>query len=185
MSHRIAPLLLAPILTCILSVASAQGLPNPSLTPGAINPSVTAQNVTSTICQHGWTATIRPPEPYTERLKREQIAAYGYRDHRLRDYEEDHLIPLDLGGAPSDPRNLWPQPHLGSNEWGSYAKDRLEARLNELVCDGSVPLDTARAAIASDWIAAYRKYIGPNPDNRPLDYDRRYYRRHYRHESYP
>jgi hypothetical protein len=180
MSYRFAPFLLAAFLAGAVSTARAQSLPNPSLTPGAINPSVTQQNISSTICERGWTATIRPPEPYTEKLKREQIAAYGYGDHRLRDYEEDHLIPLDLGGAPSDPRNLWPQPHLGPNEWGSYAKDRLEARLNELVCDGALLLDTARAAIASDWIAAYRKYIGPDPDNRPLDYQR--HRPHqYRH----
>jgi hypothetical protein len=164
--------LLAAALTGTLSAARAQSLPNPSLTPGAINPDVTQQNIDSTICQHGWTATIRPAEPYTERLKREQIAAYGYPDHRLRDYEEDHLIPLNLGGAPSDPHNLWPQPHLGRHDWGSYAKDRLEARLNDLVCDGSLPLGTARAAIASDWTAAYRKYIGPDPDNRPLNYQR-------------
>ncbi|MBV8456445.1 MAG: hypothetical protein JO122_07495 [Acetobacteraceae bacterium] len=180
MSCRFTPFLLAAFLAGAISIASAQSLPNPSLTPGAINPSVTQQNISSTICERGWTATIRPPEPYTEKLKREQIAAYGYRDHRLRDYEEDHLVPLGLGGAPSDPRNLWPEPHLGPNEWGSYAKDRLEARLSELVCDGTLPLETARTAIASDWIAAYRKYIGPDPDNRPLDYQR-HRPDHYRH----
>jgi hypothetical protein len=179
MNHR-KHLVFAAFLASMLGSARAQDLPNPSLTPGATNPDVTQQNIASTICQRGWTATIRPPEPYTEKLKREQIAAYGYRDHRLRDYEEDHLIPLDLGGAPSDPRNLWPQPHLGPEDWGSYAKDRLEARLNELVCDGTLPLETARTAIASDWVATYRKYIGPDPDNRPLDYQRhRPY--HYRH----
>jgi hypothetical protein len=26
-----------------------------------------------------------------------------------KDYEEDHLISLELGGAPRDPKNLWPQ----------------------------------------------------------------------------
>jgi hypothetical protein len=37
---------------------------------------------------------VRPPESYTGKLKRQQIAEYGYRDKKLGDYEEDHLIPL-------------------------------------------------------------------------------------------
>ncbi len=147
-------------------------LPDPKLTPGAVNPDVTQQTIETTICVRGWTRLVRPPESYTEPLKREQIALYGYRDRRLRDYEEDHLIPLDLGGAPSDPRNLWPEPHEAPGDWGSYAKDRLESRLNDLVCSGALPLDTARSAIATNWIDAYRRYIGPVPDNRPLRYDR-------------
>lgn len=155
-------------------------LPNPRLTPGAINPAVTQGTIDSTICVRGWTRKVRPPEHYTERLKRRQIAAYGYHRRRLRNYEEDHLIPLELGGAPADPRNLWPEPHLAAGQWGSYAKDRLENRLNELVCDGTVPLDAARKAIATDWSAAYRHYVGPSPDNRPLRYYREEGHRHHR-----
>jgi len=153
--------------------ARAQGpLPDSKLTPGAINPDVTQQTIETTICVRGWTRLVRPPESYTEPLKREQIAEYGYQDRRLRDYEEDHLIPLELGGAPTDPRNLWPQPHEAPGDWGSYAKDRLESRLNGLVCSGALTLDTARTAIATNWIDAYRRYIGPVPDNLPLRYDR-------------
>jgi hypothetical protein len=147
-------------------------LPNPELTPGAINPDVTQRTIETTICVRGWTRLVRPPESYTEELKHEQIDQYGYRDRRLSHYEEDHLIPLHLGGAPRDPRNLWPEPHRAEGDWGSYAKDRLESRLNDLVCSGALPLDAARAAIATNWVDAYRKYIGPVPDNRPPRYDR-------------
>jgi len=139
----------------------------------AINPAVTQQTIADTICVRGWTRQVRPPESFTEPLKQQQIEAYGYRDRRLGHYEEDHLIPLELGGAPSDPRNLWPEPHYVPDDWGSYAKDRLEFKLNQLVCDGTLPLDAARAAIAGDWTAAYRRYLGPVPDNRPLRYFRR------------
>jgi len=79
-------------------------LPNRQMTPGATNPAVTEANFDSTICRRGgYTRTVRPPVSYTEPLKRAQIRAYGYTDHRLRDYEEDHLVPLEVGGAPSDP----------------------------------------------------------------------------------
>ena len=150
------------------AAAAQSALPNPATTPGAIDAQVTQGNIEQTICVRGWTRTVRPPEEYTEDLKRRQIAAFGYEDGRLGDYEEDHLIPLELGGAPSDPRNLWPEPHYPADGWGSYAKDRLENRLNELVCDGELPLEAARRAIAGDWIAAYRRYIGAVPDNEKL-----------------
>jgi len=49
--------------------------------------------------------------------------ARGY-DRTMRDYEEDHLVPLEVGGNPHDPRNLWPEPLHGP--WNARMKDRLE-----------------------------------------------------------
>jgi hypothetical protein len=77
---------------------------------------------------------------------------------RTRDDEEDHLVPLCLAGAPQDPANLWPQPRFG--EWSADRKDTLEAKLCRQVCDRRVPLAEAQREIATDWIAAYRKFIG-------------------------
>lgn len=148
----------------------SDGLPDSGLTPGAIDPGVTQGNIDATICVYGWTHSVRPPETYTEALKRRQIREYGYSEHRLRDYEEDHLVPLELGGAPADPRNLWPEPHDPADGWGSYAKDRLENALNDLVCRGTLSLAAAQSAIATDWITAYRQYLGPEPDNSPVPF---------------
>jgi hypothetical protein len=78
-------------------------LPDPARTPGAINPAVTQETIGSTICVRGWTRTIRPPGQYTSALKRQQIRDFGYADRRMSDYEEDHLVPLGLGGSPTDP----------------------------------------------------------------------------------
>jgi hypothetical protein len=133
-------------------------LPDPKLTPGALNPDVTQATIGTTICLRGWTRSVRPPRSYTERLKREQIAKYRYQDTDLRDYQEDHLIPLELGGATTDPRNLWPEPHDGV--WNSRVKDRLERRLHSLVCNGALSLAEAQQAIATSWIEAYQTYIG-------------------------
>ncbi|HET9147562.1 MAG TPA: hypothetical protein VFN77_05900 [Acetobacteraceae bacterium] len=148
-------------------MARAQSpLPDREMTPGAINRSVNQFDIRSTICRRGWTRTVRPPVSYTEPLKKRQILAYGYRDRRPWRYEEDHLIPLSLGGSPDDPRNLWPEPHLGPDQWGSYAKDRLEGRMARLVCRHEITLRRARRMMARNWIAAYRRFIGPRPDNR-------------------
>lgn len=169
--------------------AAPAPLPDPHLTPGAINPDVSQADIGRTICVRGWTATVRPPVSYTEPLKKRQIRAYGYRDRRPWHYEEDHLIPLDLGGAPSDPRNLWPEPHLGPHQWGSYAKDRLEVRLVRLVCRHRLSLNKARAMIAHDWTRAYRRFIDDRPDNTPRhdDHDHGWHQswhHHYWHHEY-
>jgi hypothetical protein len=113
--------------------------PNARITPGALNPAVNQGNIRQTIC------------------------ARGYSDMRLRDYEEDHLISIGLGGSPTAPQNLWPEPRHVVGGWGSYAKDDLEDKLHRLVCGGRLPLAQAQDAIASDWIAAYKRYVGPNP----------------------
>ncbi|WP_174501989.1 hypothetical protein [Acidiphilium sp. C61] len=138
-------------------------LPNPRITPGAINGAVTQADIDTTICVRGWTRTVRPPESYTEPLKRRLIRTYGYADHELRDYELDHLEPLELGGAPGSPKNLWPEPHVAQGGWGSRAKDRLENKLHYLVCSGRLSLAAARQMIATNWIAAFKRFIGPRP----------------------
>ncbi|MFE2408707.1 hypothetical protein ACFXDE_10215 [Kitasatospora sp. NPDC059408] len=127
-------------------------LPDPSCTPGAYNPAVTQATIQKTICVSGWTATVRPPASYTNALKAQQIAQYGYSDTNPADYEEDHFVPLELGGAPRDPRNLWPEPRYGNEP--AQSKDTVENRLKKAVCGGQVTLDAARRAIASDWTTA-------------------------------
>jgi hypothetical protein len=155
------------LLTVSASGARAQSsLPDASTTPGAINPAVTQKTIGETICVPGWTRMVRPPAGYTEELKRRQIAGRGYQDRRLSRYEEDHLIPLGLGGAPSDTRNLWPEPRTPPDGWGADRKDELELVLNQLVCSRRLPLREAQRAVAANWIAAYLRYVGPG---RPPD----------------
>ena len=125
--------------------------------PGVINPVVTQATISTTVCVRGWTATIRPPQSYTSRLKRTQMAAQHLRGP-ASSYEEDHLISLELGGHPTDPNNLWPQPWTGRAN--AHQKDRLENMLHRLVCRGTLPLATAQHEIATDWVRSYRARIG-------------------------
>ncbi|MFB6536432.1 hypothetical protein ACFCY8_17240 [Streptomyces noursei] len=130
-------------------------LPDATCQPGAYNPDVTQSTIDSTICVPGWTKTVRPPVSYTTPLKIKQIAEYGYSDTDTADYEEDHLVPLELGGAPRDPKNLWPEPRYGNEPAAS--KDSVENKLKTAVCNGTVQLDAARSAIATDWTTALSK----------------------------
>jgi hypothetical protein len=146
----------APALTC-----HSDGVrPDPTCQPGATNPDVTRSTTGQTICVSGWTSTVRPPTSYTNPLKVQQIAEYGYSDTNTADYEEDHLIPLELGGAPRDPHNLWPEPRNGSPGATASSKDGVENRLKNDVCAGRVDLVAAQQAIASDWTTAVQKVGG-------------------------
>jgi hypothetical protein len=135
--------------------------PDPGRTPGAMNPGITQENIQATICNPRWsTKSIRPDASYTNRLKIEQIAEYGYSDIRLKDYEEDHFIPLELGGNPTDPKNLWPEPFESSvPDGGAHAKDKVENYLHAEVCSGSLTLDQAQREISEDWYRVYETSV--------------------------
>ena len=141
------------------SPTSLVGLPRGDLTPGAINPAATQETLDTTVCMPGWATSVRPPAAYTGALKLAQILEYGYSDRNPSHYQEDHLVPLELGGASRDRRNLWPQPNTVSlpdgTSVGSKEKDDLEDVLHSKVCDGEMTLDEAQRAMASDWIAAW------------------------------
>jgi hypothetical protein len=148
-NHHRPALAAAP--TAIAHCVSTSGRPDPACTPGALNPAVTQLTIASTICASGWSATVRPPVAYTQALKLSQMVAYSLKG-RPGLYEEDHLIPLELGGAPTDPRNLWPQRWDGP--LGAHAKDVIENRLRVGVCAGRLTLAAAQDSIAGDWEAA-------------------------------
>jgi hypothetical protein len=146
---------------------------------GAINPAVTQKTIDHTICARGWTRMVRPPVQYTEELKRQQIRTFGYHDRRLSQYEEDHLIPLGLGGAPADPRNLWPEPRTSPDGWGADRKDELEFALNQLVCAGRLPCERPSGRLrqtGSPPIAAMLDYL-VDPTLRTQAHGKNHYRR--------
>jgi hypothetical protein len=107
-------------------------------TPGVLNPDVAQANIDTTVCKQGWTKTIRPPTSYTNDLKRKQMGEYAV-GGALDDYQEDHLISLELGGHPTDPRNLWPEPYPRASE-----VDSIENELNAKVCSGRLSLEQAQ-----------------------------------------
>ncbi len=111
---------------------------DPVRTPGVLNAAVTQANIRATVCRSGWTRTVRPPTDYTNALKRKQMRVYGERGP-MSAYQEDHLISLELGGDPTDPRNLWPEPYPRAGD-----VDKIENELNAQVCSGSLTLAEAQ-----------------------------------------
>lgn len=77
-----------------------------------------------------------------------------------RTIEIDHIVSLELGGS-NDIANLYPEP--GSGLASYHVKDRLENRLHDLVCAGTMALHAAQAGIASNWETLYRRVFGLAP----------------------
>jgi hypothetical protein len=145
--------------SCHYTYVGSEPLPDGRCTPGAINPQVTQGTINATICRSGYTSTIRPPETVTEKEKTTSAAAYGYTGS-FHTAEYDHLISLELGGDPNDPANLWVEPNdKPSATSTANTKDLIENKLNELVCSGQITLAAAQQEIATNWIAAYNKYV--------------------------
>ncbi len=144
--------------SCRYTYVGPDPLPDPHCTPGAVNPEVSQGDLDTTICASGFTATIRPPESITDAEKVASAAAYGYTGS-LHVAEYDHLISLELGGDPNDAANLWVEPPDNPEATTvANTKDKLENRLNSLVCSGRLTLAAAQQAIAGNWVAAYQQY---------------------------
>lgn len=141
-------------------------LPDARCTPGATNPAVTQKTIKTTICTSGYTATVRPTEPVTEAEKRKAVPGYGWpKGTSLTNFEYDHLIPLELGGAANSPKNLFPEQHsvnVGGLDEGSLVKDGLENKLAAIVCSTHplLTLRQAQRAIATNWVLAYERWMG-------------------------
>jgi hypothetical protein len=164
-------------------------VPDPRLTPGVTNPLVTQANIAQNICSRDFkTAAFRPKPAYTNALKRKQLREYGdtvkdpnamcmQHSNNPRCYEEDHLIAIEDGGNPFDPRNLWPEPTNkmpGVNGAGWGTKDLVESFLHDAICfdvpnhkttsqryhpSHSIPLQRAQEILAQDWYGCFENMV--------------------------
>ena len=120
---------------------------------GATNHNVNQNNIKTTICVAGWTATVRPPSSIMAKQKQQEADKLQIKD--ITSGEWDHLISLELGGHPNSPDNLWFQPYLPKP--GAREKDVVESYLHRQVCSGSMTLLDAQKAITKDWVSIYNK----------------------------
>jgi hypothetical protein len=144
-------------------VGPAYIYPRTDLTPGKIDPSVTQENIETTICRAGYTETVRPSRSVAYHLKVRVMAAYG-RNDPPSEYELDHFIPLELGGCPDCVSNLWPEPR---HPFGAKEKDIVENYLRRRVCAGDMTLRDAQDAITRDWAWVYEHDSSSSKRQRP------------------
>ena len=159
-------LLIAALLGVMAACASPPSTPKSPAAPPvaalqtvpqeALNADVQQDTIQQTICVAGYTASVRPSTTYTNGVKLKLLREQGLPASAANEFELDHRIPLALGGHPRNLQNLVLQTWEGKD--GAKVKDRLERRLQQLVCAGKLLLDDARREIYLDWSYAYRRY---------------------------
>ncbi len=131
-------------------VLLSSSLPVPTLTPGAVSDMTAAD-----LC-----GGARPSRLVTSAAREQVLRDYQMDDVSEDRYELDALVTPELGGT-TEAGNLWPQ-RYDLPVWNARVKDQLERLLPELVCRREVELSQAQRDIATDWIAAYKKYFNSN-----------------------
>ena len=166
MSKHVSSAILGTVAIGAIIWVSFQGLPAHTLPPqgwGVTNPDITQANISQNICNPKWsTKSIRPSVSYTNNLKAQYLndPKWGYTDKAMGDYELDHVISLELGGSPTDPKNLWSEPYsntVNGIDYGARSKDKVEGYLHRQVCSGAMTLAEAQKEISTNWVEVYQK----------------------------
>ena len=138
-------------------LSGGMALPDPQVTPGAVNPDVEADRsgaprlvngLEVNICARDFRATaIRRTIRNFAGLKKKACAEYGV-TRCDGSVEGDHLISIEIGGCADCLTNLWPQPMAEAR-----TKDhQVEDVLPKLVCAGKMTLADAQRCVAADWV---------------------------------
>ncbi len=134
-----------------VDAASGKFLPDPTCTPGAVDPGVTQSNLAQTICRSGYSSSVRAPAAETDKAKKVSLTQYGEQSTKTTEY--DHLISLELGGTNAT-SNLWPEPNAAAATGTTNPKDSVENKMHTAICSGTITLVDAQKAIATDWTTA-------------------------------
>ena len=159
--HRLVFCALICAASAALAEIPAPYDPNNKATPGVANPKVTQRNIKRTICSDTWVKSQRPSAKYLDEQKARQLKGgkYGSTDPTI--FEEDHRIPIEVGGHPRDPKNLWPE--STTVRWNAFVKNKLETYVQTEICAGHMKLADGRAIFQRDWTDVFRLYCGPAP----------------------
>jgi len=143
-----------PPRTCVTRMSNGFPLPDPACTPGAINPTVTADVLQNpsfrTGCLRGHATSEQQKSRTYSWYKLEHPANNQGASQAC---ELDHLISLELGGADTLD-NIWPQcgpSGVALSERYFKRKDAVENYLAKQVKEHKIDLSAAQRGIASDW----------------------------------
>lgn len=143
---------------CSVGAISGIPLPDPACTPGAVNPTMTLQILTSGDFKTGCERDVASSP--TE--KKATYAGYGTikpknNTGKKQTCELDHLVSLEIGGADTVD-NIWPQcgpKGAKLNKRYFKRKDMVENYVAALIKDGTIDTPAKLAEyqhkIASDW----------------------------------
>lgn len=138
--------------------------PDHACTPGVVDPTIVADLSKKPHLIAGIEHNICAPDfrtgPFrhtSEAVKKKACAEYGAKGCPGSQWEVDHVISLELGGA-DQVGNLWPEAIHQARIKDHAVEDNMGGPRG-LVCQGKMSLRDAQAGISADWVK-YGKKIG-------------------------
>jgi hypothetical protein len=162
---------LPPLQGCTTLTRNGFPIPDPSCTPGAVNPTLTIQVLRdrsfTTRCVRD--AATKPGEK-AQTYDWYRLVHPSNNSGESQTCELDHLISLELGGADTLD-NIWPQcgpSGVALSQRDFKQKDTVENFLAMQVREGRMDLSQAQKAIATDWTQFLDEARQACPDGRCL-----------------
>jgi hypothetical protein len=139
----------------------AQQRQNPKLTPGAVDPTLTADlskashlvnGVEHNICAASFVTPPFRAATKSQKIKTAVCKAYGIAAGCPGSaWELDDIVPIEVGGQ-NVQANLWPQPIAEARVKDHQVEDLLGGPRG-LVCQGKITLSAAQSCVLNDWVA--------------------------------
>ena len=139
---------------CTPKMSNGFQIPDPSCSPGAINPTLTLKVLKT----KGFTTKCVRDQASSKKQKEQTYVWYEIKkpknnSGKRQTCELDHIISLQLGGADTL-ENLWPQcgrANVALPKRSFKRKDDVENYLARQIKDGKIGVKEAQQGIAEDW----------------------------------
>lgn len=116
--------------------------------PGQLDAAVVG-HIAQTICDESWVAAatrLEPPPSTKDRL----LIEYRLPGNPVT-YTVAHVIPVEDGGSPTSPRNLYPLAVTGYG--GQETHTAAAEKLNDEICDHKITVAQAAKTLKGDWLS--------------------------------
>ena len=121
---------------------------DPTCAPGKLNSTATA-NIAQTICNPTWVAAasqIQPPPSTLDKL----LIEYQLPGNPVA-YALARVIPVQDGGSPTSPLNLYPLPLNGFG--GQQTQTLVANQLHDEICSHKITIAQAAKTLEGDWLS--------------------------------
>jgi hypothetical protein len=122
--------------------------PDPSCAPGELSTGVTG-NTGETVCNQAWIAAASRLQPSATTL--EQLLIEYQLPGNPATYALARVIPVQDGGSPTSPSNLYPLPLYGYG--GQQTRGAVADELHDEICSHKITVAQATTTLEGDWLS--------------------------------
>jgi hypothetical protein len=121
---------------------------DPARAPGMLDPAATG-NIAQTVCNPAWVAAasqIQPPPVTLDKL----LIEYQLPGN-LVTYALARVVPVEDGGSPTSPLNLYPLPLNGFG--GQQTQTVVANQIHHEICSHKITIAQAAKTLQGDWLS--------------------------------